>query len=447
MKEIQNYIMIKKLGEGSFGETFLAEKDHQKVVIKRLKLGEIDQWKTIKRFHREAKILKKLDYPAIPDYIDFIEEEQFLGIVQQYIPGESLHQLIEKDKRFTTPELVDILKQGLDILTYLQGHGIIHRDINPKNILLDPSGKLWFVDFGAVQQIFNNQNSTITTMGTFGYMAPEQILGKATTQSDLFSFGMSMIALISGKPIDQLPQDLMSGLLAQEVFSGIPPQIQKTLEKIVQPGIKKRFQTASEASSSISQSRSHQKDSVQSLATLFYNLKRYHNRDSTAYILQKEQPNTPLSSLVTPRIVLFLLSMIIELILINLIITVTSGGDPWSHIIITTIIILLHNKRHPAINFPLNSHSNLHKRFKGLKESGYILYKTDRLLTLEYHHHPVWELSHVWAQKAYINKIPEHHLYEAVIVMDDKPHLLYFSSQEAAEAVINDIRPDLLEKL
>lgn len=294
MKQIQGYKIIKKIGEGGFGETFLAEKDDQKVVIKRLKLNQVDRWKTIERFRREAAVLKQLDHPAIPDYIDFIEAEDFLGIVQEYVSGVSLQELILKSGRLRPEQLGDLLKQGLELLKYLNSFDqpIIHRDLNPKNILLD-DGKIWFVDFGAAQLVVADRSSTITTMGTFGYMAPEQVMGRAEPASDIYSFGVSIIALGNGITIDQLPQDVDDGSIDEGVIKLLPDSIQYTLFKMTQPGLYNRVKTAEAALKLLESGASMmERESVPDEGKEYTRkgVKCYQQKSWRAYLLSEQAP-------------------------------------------------------------------------------------------------------------------------------------------------------------
>lgn len=190
----QKLIIQKKLGEGAFGLTYLVCDENQKeYVLKVLKLKDVDHWKVIDRFNREIAVLKQLDHPNIPKYYDSIEMGESPGILQEYIKGKSFQQIISGNFILKKSEWASCLKQGLEILEYLKAFQppVIHRDISPKNLMMTDEGKLYLIDFGGVQFALTENSETVTSLGTFGYMAPEQVMGNAIVQSDLYSFGMS----------------------------------------------------------------------------------------------------------------------------------------------------------------------------------------------------------------------------------------------------------------
>lgn len=257
MKIVCNYQLTKQIGSGAFGETWLAQRsDHHTgepalFVIKQLKMNRVDHWSAIERFHREANLMKQLDHPGIPNYIDFIEEEDFIGIVQEYISGNTLEDLILKHpEKFTQNMIQSILTQGLEILSYLQSlsPAIIHRDISPKNCILDQNNKLYLIDFGSVQKSYLYSSDSVTCMGTFGYMAPEQLRGQATIQSDLFSFGMVILTLIAQKPVTQLPVDNNTGKIdINQILKSESKAMREMILQLTALGPEKRFKTAQHA--------------------------------------------------------------------------------------------------------------------------------------------------------------------------------------------------------
>lgn len=251
MLEIKEYQLLGKIGEGAFGETWIGSygAERNPCVIKQLKLNEVERWKAIERFKREATVLESIDHSGVPKYFGFIEETDFVGIVQEHISGKTLEQFVS-DNTFQSIHLIQtVLVQGLKILDYLSKltPSVVHRDISPKNILLDRKHNLYLIDFGGVQQSCAYESETVTCMGTFGYMAPEQLMGKATPRSDLFSFGMVMVYLITGKSIEELPVDSRTGGVdVSEALRGHPERIIKLISKMVAPGAGKRFKSAAQ---------------------------------------------------------------------------------------------------------------------------------------------------------------------------------------------------------
>ena len=182
--------LIRTLGEGAQGRVYLAEDTMSgaRVVLKELLLGKASDWKAVELFERESAILKNLNHPAIPAYIDafHLDDGERIFLVQEYIAGDNLEALLEAGELFDEKVLRDFLRQILDILDYLQRFSppVVHRDIKPSNILRGSRGKYYLIDFGGVQLITQDRVGGSTVVGTNGFMPPEQIIGRATPASD-----------------------------------------------------------------------------------------------------------------------------------------------------------------------------------------------------------------------------------------------------------------------
>jgi len=182
------------LGRGSFGTTYACDRPDvgDEVALKVLTLREMRDWKALQLFEREAKTLKGLSHPAIPTYVDYFEMDSELDVkfclVQRIAPGQSLQGLIDSGWRPTEFEILAIATQLLETLQYLSSlrPPVLHRDVKPGNILLDrTTGKVSLVDFGATAEAamtaaVSEENGFAfgsTMIGTFGYAAPEQMMG------------------------------------------------------------------------------------------------------------------------------------------------------------------------------------------------------------------------------------------------------------------------------
>ncbi|MEL6939687.1 MAG: serine/threonine-protein kinase, partial [Cyanobacteria bacterium J06598_1] len=188
----------------------------QPIVAKLLLFGPDFTWEELKLFEREAETLRALDHPSIPKYLDSFEVETPLGsgfvLIQTYIEARSLQTWVTSGYRFTEKELHALARSLLTILKYLHGRHptVIHRDIKPSNILLSEANQknvrnVYLVDFGSVQTVKNS--STMTVVGTYGYMPPEQFGGRAVPASDLYSLGATLIYLATGQHPAELTQD------------------------------------------------------------------------------------------------------------------------------------------------------------------------------------------------------------------------------------------------
>ena len=250
----KKYIIQDKLGQGSFGITYVAldKKSNEQVAIKVLSLSKLDDWKKIELFEREAKILQQLDHPSIPKYIDYfkVETEENIDfcLVQQLAPGQSLATLVESGWRPDEATVKEIAEGVLDILLYLQEltPPVIHRDIKPQNIIYQPdTGKLFLVDFGAVKDTYNNTMMASTVVGTYGYMAPEQFRGGAVLSTDLYGLGCTLLFLLTGQSPAELPQRKLKIKFRSVVK--IQSNFADWIEKLIEPNIEDRFQNARDA--------------------------------------------------------------------------------------------------------------------------------------------------------------------------------------------------------
>ncbi|MGL5871737.1 MAG: ankyrin repeat domain-containing protein [Xenococcaceae cyanobacterium] len=248
------YEIIDILGKGGIGITYAAIdlKTKEKVALKAVSLQQLKDWKQVELLEREASVLAQLNHPAIPKYLDYFqidsEDERIFYIVQELAPGKSLFQLVESGWRTNETEIKRITIQILDIFSYLHSLNppVIHRDIKPHNLILGDDGKIFLVDFGAVQNTYYNtlmQGSTV--VGTYGYMAPEQFKGKAKPATDLYGLGATILYLLTHRSPNELPQDTLTIDFRSSV--NISEGFSLWLEKILQPDLEERFSSAKEA--------------------------------------------------------------------------------------------------------------------------------------------------------------------------------------------------------
>ncbi len=199
------------LGEGGFGATYAAydRETGTEVAVKNLRIDRAEDWKAIELFEREARILESLDHPRIPDYVDYVVDEDSGNsyLAQELAAGRSIEAILDDGRRFDEEETVAIAMQVLDVLIYLDTlrPRVVHRDIKPGNLLLDDDS-VYLVDFGAVREVARQLGNGSTVAGTFGYMAPEQLQGIAVPASDIYGLGMTIIHMLTGRSPDSLPQ-------------------------------------------------------------------------------------------------------------------------------------------------------------------------------------------------------------------------------------------------
>ncbi|MEG4228889.1 serine/threonine-protein kinase [Microcoleus sp. N9_B2] len=254
----ERYRIIGKLGQGGVGITYAAVdlNSNQKVALKALSLRLTTEWKKIELFEREAKTLSGLNHPGIPRYIDYFQvdtsQDRCFYIAQQLAPVKSLAQWIENGWKPNEAQVRHIAYQLLEILAYLQSllPPAIHRDIKPQNIILQKNGRVFLVDFGAVQNTYHHTvTGGSTVVGTYGYMAPEQFRGKAVLSTDLYGLGTTLLFLLTQKFPSDLPREKLK-VKFREIVS-ISTEFADWLEKIIEPAIEDRFHSAKDALSAL----------------------------------------------------------------------------------------------------------------------------------------------------------------------------------------------------
>ncbi|HEY9638449.1 MAG TPA: serine/threonine-protein kinase [Coleofasciculaceae cyanobacterium] len=250
------YQLKQKLGDNPMHQTWLA-KDLQAsdaknccVVVKLLVVSGDVQWDDLKLFEREAQVLRQLNHPRIPKYRDyFCIDDQLLwfGLVEEFIPGTSLKEILALGKKFTQREARQIAADILKILIYLHGLNppVLHRDIKPSNLILGKDKRVYLVDFGSVQDRAAAEGATFTVVGTYGYIPLEQFGGRATPASDLYALGATLIHLLTGIAPADLPYH-NSRLQFSELVS-LNPGFIRWLEQLTQPNPEQRISTAKQA--------------------------------------------------------------------------------------------------------------------------------------------------------------------------------------------------------
>lgn len=263
------YRLSRRLGAGGFGETWLAhrEADGRPVAIKILSLARLTEWKALELFEREARVLAELDHPAIPAVHDYFsagvgpaagagegegagDEPPTWFLVQDYVEGRSLRQLIVDRGRLDAAGAERLLRDLLDVLAYLHSRHppVIHRDIHPGNVIVGADGRASLVDFGAIQDRLRGDKGGSTTIGTFGFVPMEQLVGKARPASDLYALGMTMLVALSHREPEELPYDEgASKVRVDEAVPGLAPGIRRAISGMVEPLVGQRPQSAAEA--------------------------------------------------------------------------------------------------------------------------------------------------------------------------------------------------------
>ena len=197
------YQIIKSIGEGGMANVFLAFDTilEREVAVKVLRGDLASDEKFVRRFQREALAASSLSNPNIVEVYDVGEDNGEYYIVMEYVEGKHLKNLIKKRGKLTVSEVVDISLQLTNGLSVAHDSYIIHRDIKPQNILILANGLVKITDFGIAVALNATQlTQTNSVMGSVHYLPPEQATGKqATLQSDIYSIGILMYELLTGR--------------------------------------------------------------------------------------------------------------------------------------------------------------------------------------------------------------------------------------------------------
>jgi serine/threonine protein kinase len=256
------YPIIKQLGNGGFGKTFLATNtlmpSRPYCVVKQLIPTSNDphlQTLIQERFGKEGLVLENLGEQSngmIPKlYAYFMEEGEFY-LVQEYISGQTLLDRVRTHGLFTELQVRQLLTDILPTLTYVHSKGMVHRDIKPDNIMLrEGSNKPVLIDFGAVKETM----STVETMsgntgrsiviGTPGFMPAEQVSGRPMFVSDIYALGLTSIYLLTGKMPGEMDADPSTGNINWQVHvPNVSPQLTTILNTSIHPVPTARYSTA-----------------------------------------------------------------------------------------------------------------------------------------------------------------------------------------------------------
>lgn len=249
-KIINNYRIVSELGQGGMGIVYKAYdiKLDRFVAIKILKSQITNQVQFIERFKKEAKNQAKLSHQNIVPVYGFLEEKGLLGIIMEYVDGETLEHLIERKLRLDIFESIFIIKQVLKGAGYAHSKGFTHRDIKPSNVVINHDGISKIMDFGIAKSIMEkNITQQGRNIGTLIYMSPEQIKGEeVSVQSDIYSIGVTLFEMLTGfPPFDYNTEyEVIEGHLKQAPpeLCSVSPELPLSIQKIVEKALNKKAQ-------------------------------------------------------------------------------------------------------------------------------------------------------------------------------------------------------------
>ncbi len=236
-RRVGPFELERKLGVGGMGVVYLATylKNGRKMAVKVLAPEMSADGRLLRRFLREMAILSRLRHPHIVRYYGGGKDKTQHFYAMEYMDGGSVEQMLKRKGRFSWEETLNYSRQVALALEYAHNHGIIHRDLKPANLFMGKDGLVKLGDFGIAR---DTQATALTaagrTVGTYAYMAPEQISGKppVSRKTDLYALGCVMFEMLTGKPPFTAPTaaEMLFAHLEEE-----PPDIAATAPDCPEP--------------------------------------------------------------------------------------------------------------------------------------------------------------------------------------------------------------------
>lgn len=253
------YQITQELAQGGFGKTYLAQDTklpgHPNCLVKQLypqKGNTASLQKAFELFEREAKALQNLGQKCdrIPRLLAYLQDNGEFYLVQDYIQGHTLLHKLLPGQPWQEDKVIQLLIDILEPLEVVHQHKVIHRDINPNNIMLRTvDSRLFLIDFGAVKEVVTQGSNPTSVIYTPGYAPPEQLIGKPELSSDIYAVGIIAIQALTGisySELKQLPTDSNNELVWQNKAK-FSPALGYILEKMVRFNHQERYATAKEA--------------------------------------------------------------------------------------------------------------------------------------------------------------------------------------------------------
>lgn len=250
------YRSLKIIGQGGFGRTFRAIDEYKPskppCVIKQFypqAQGTSSIEKATELFEQEAVRLEQLGkHPQIPDLLAYFSQDGRQYLVQESIDGQNLAEALQSDGHFSETQIRHLLENLLPVLQFIHDRQVIHRDIKPENIIRRPDGQLFLVDFGAAKCVTITALAvTGTAIGTAGYTAPEQAMGKAIYASDIYSLGVTCLHLLTQvEPFDLFDPSEGEWVWRQFLKKPVSSELGEILDKMIPGASKRRYQSAGE---------------------------------------------------------------------------------------------------------------------------------------------------------------------------------------------------------
>jgi serine/threonine protein kinase len=221
------YDLVREIGRGGMGAVWLGRDTvlGREVALKRVGLMPGTKSPDLERAEREARLAARLNHPHVVSVFDLVDDGDDTWLVMEYVEGITVSALVQRDGALTPEEAAPLARQAADALAAAHGAGIVHRDVKPSNMLVDPHGQVKLSDFGIARaQADASLTQTGLVTGSPAYLAPEVASGRgATAAADVWSLGASLFHLLEGHPPYDVTENLMGALY--QIVHEEPPRV------------------------------------------------------------------------------------------------------------------------------------------------------------------------------------------------------------------------------
>jgi serine/threonine protein kinase len=336
-KNLGRYHIIEPLGQGGMASVYKAFdttlERHVAIKIIRSDIEMDNQGEFLKRFQREAKSLAQLDHPYILKVLDYGDQEGLPYLVMPFLEGGTLKEKMGKPMPYS--ECAVLLAPIARALEYAHKRNIIHRDVKPANILISQSGAPILSDFGIAKILVQSGSTQLTGagvgIGTPDYMAPEQWTGTADARTDIYSLGVVLYQMVTGRlpfsadtPAAVLIKHLRDPLPRPKTFvHDIPDVVEQILFKALAKEPENRFQTMGEFASTLERLERSDKTVIGASAIEFETVRSVDTAGASAAKTEMARQTAPKKKMGGGTIALIAVGVVV---LLGIICVVLGGG-------------------------------------------------------------------------------------------------------------------------
>jgi serine/threonine protein kinase len=259
----QRFDILGELGRGGMGIVYKARdrETGETVALKVLKPELLENPNVLERFKNEMRLARKITHKNVCRIHDFHRDDEVAYISMEYVEGESLRALLDRRKSFTVEEGLAIAHQLCAGLAEAHAQGVVHRDLKPQNVMMDPSGKITIMDFGIARSVDSGNTLTVGIIGTPAYMAPEQAEGKTVDhRTDIYALGLVLYEIFTG--VAAFSGETMVTVVMKQIMEAprpprqlepsLPPNLERVILGCLEKNPDRRFASIAELEAALS---------------------------------------------------------------------------------------------------------------------------------------------------------------------------------------------------